>query len=64
MPVLLTRPVNGTEAGPHPRRADFDSLDAYEQAFWVWRAIHRDGQLTAEESDAALTVALEWVASR
>jgi hypothetical protein len=56
VPLLLTRPVNNVEAGPYPRRRDFDSLSAYELAFLIWRAIHRDGQLTNAELSAKLDV--------
>lgn len=61
VPVLLARPVIAGEAGPHPQRDDFPDLEAYEQAFRLWRAIVRDGRPTNDELAASLAVALALV---
>jgi hypothetical protein len=48
----------------HPRREDFDSAAEYEQAWWEWRAIERDGRLTNDELVAQWAVVTEFVLNR
>lgn len=51
------------EAGPHPDRDAYASLDDYLRAFALWRAILRDARLTDEEGYARLEVQI-WAVKR
>lgn len=47
-----------------PRREDFATHDAYLLAWYTWRALRRDAELTDEERAVVLGIAEEHVHSR
>ncbi|MER7002221.1 hypothetical protein ABT297_04120 [Dactylosporangium sp. NPDC000555] len=55
----MSRDLAHHEAGPQPRRDDFGPLEAYNHAWYIWRAIWRDAHLTNDELDAQFRVLAE-----
>lgn len=49
---------------PHPNRADFPTHQAYEQAWYLWRARQRDNRLNDEELAAQWEVTESFLRAR
>jgi hypothetical protein len=64
VPMLRARPVITEESGPQPYRYDFATLEEYERAWRLWRAIVRDGRMTDDEMEESFAVALGIVDAR